>query len=65
MTAKVFVDTNALVYVYSLTETNKQKRALEVVDYLTAHSLGALSTQVLGEFFVTVTCKIRTPLTVE
>jgi predicted nucleic acid-binding protein len=62
MSDKVLVDTNVLVYAYDRSAPIKQKRALEVLDRLQATSLGVLSTQVLGEFFVTVTRKITEPL---
>ena len=62
MSDKVLVDTNVLVYAYDRSAPVKQKRALEVLDRLVATSLGVLSTQVLGEFFVTVTRKLTEPL---
>lgn len=62
MSDKVLVDTNVLVYAYDRSAPIKQKRALEVLDRLVATSLGVLSTQVLGEFFVTVTRKLTEPL---
>lgn len=65
MTARFFVDTNVLVYVYSLTETDKARRAIEVLQRLVADRLGAISTQVLAEFFNTVTRRIAVPLSVE
>lgn len=65
MTARFFVDTNVLVYVYSLTEPDKARRAIEVLQRLVADRLGAISTQVLAEFFSTVTRRITVPLSVE
>ena len=62
MSDKVLVDTNVLVYAYDRAAPVKQKRALEVLDRLVATSLGFLSTQVLAEFYVTVTKKITEPL---
>ncbi|MEK6602182.1 MAG: PIN domain-containing protein, partial [Candidatus Binatota bacterium] len=62
MSDKVLVDTNVLVYAYDRSVPIKQKRALEVLDRLVATSLGVLSTQVLAEFFVTVTRKLTESL---
>ena len=65
MNAKVFVDTNVMVYAYDRSEPEKQRRALAVLDHLALTGAGAISTQVLAEFFVTVTRKIPYPLTVQ
>jgi predicted nucleic acid-binding protein len=62
MSDRVLVDTNVLVYAYDRAASGKQGRALEVLDDLLTTSSGLLSTQVLGEFFVTVTRKIAYPL---
>jgi predicted nucleic acid-binding protein len=56
------VDTNILVYVYDTTDAAKQRRAIAVLDQLRLRRSGALSTQILGEYFVTVTRKIPVPL---
>ena len=64
MNAKVFVDTNVLVYAYDRSEPEKQRRALTVLDHLVLTGTGAISTQVLAEFFVAVTRKITYPLSV-
>jgi predicted nucleic acid-binding protein len=65
MSDNVLVDTNVLVYAYDRSEPRKQAQAIQVLDRLAAASLGVLSTQVLAEFFVTVTRKIAAPLSVE
>ena len=57
------VDSNVLVYAYDPTDGSKRERAITVLDRLDAGQLGALSPQILGEFFVTVTRKIPSPLT--
>jgi predicted nucleic acid-binding protein len=62
MSDRVLVDTNVLVYAYDRAASAKRGQALEVLDDLLATSSGLLSTQVLGEFFVTVTRKIAYPL---
>jgi predicted nucleic acid-binding protein len=62
MSVSVLVDTNVLVYAYDHAAPEKQKQALVALDYLVVHGSGALSTQVLAEFFVAVTRKIAAPL---
>ena len=57
------VDTNVLVYAYDPSDGAKRERAIAVLDRLGAAQMGALSPQILGEFFVTVTRKIPSPLT--
>jgi predicted nucleic acid-binding protein len=65
MTARFFVDTNILIYAYSLSEPDKQHTAVEVLKHIKVTNSGAVSTQVLGEFFVTSTRKLKPPLTIE
>jgi predicted nucleic acid-binding protein len=65
MTEKIFVDTNVLVYAYDRSERDKQKRAFALLDELAGRGTGLLSTQVLSEFFVTVTRKLTSPLTTQ
>jgi predicted nucleic acid-binding protein len=62
MSDRVLVDSNVLVYAYDRAATAKQRQAVEVLDHLVTTSSGVLSTQVLSEFFVTVTRKIAYPL---
>jgi predicted nucleic acid-binding protein len=63
MTAECFLDTNILVYAVSSAEADvaKSRKALEIVQ----RSDFGLSAQVLQEFYVTVTRKIRKPLSPE
>ncbi|MDR0284546.1 MAG: PIN domain-containing protein [Propionibacteriaceae bacterium] len=58
MSAGVFFDTNILVYVFDDRNPSKQAAARELVK---THSL-VVSTQVLGEFYVTTTRKLSVPL---
>jgi predicted nucleic acid-binding protein len=60
----VLVDTNLLVYAYDLSEPAKRRRALDILDELARTGSGVVSSQVLAEFFVTVTRKLAQPLTV-
>lgn len=64
MSVSVLIDTNVLVYAYDRGEPSKQPRALYVLDRLVRSETGALSTQVLSEWFVTVTRKLKAPLSI-
>lgn len=61
MNDKIFVDTNVLVYAYDSSEPIKQQKSLQILDNLAMSGLGAISTQVLAEFFVVITRKIINP----
>ncbi|HUO77529.1 MAG TPA: PIN domain-containing protein [Thermodesulfovibrionales bacterium] len=61
---KVFVDTNILVYAYDLSAGDKHRRAVDLMRDLWRGGGGMTSTQVLQEFFVTVTKKIGKPIDV-
>ena len=56
------VDTNVLVYMYDQNEPVKQDRAIVLYERLLALGLGALSVQVLNEFFNATTRKLKPPL---
>src|SRR5712691_2744430 len=60
MTDRVFLDTNVLVYLFDRDAPVKQQRARQIVEEFRA-SL-AISTQVLQEFYVSVTRKLAKPL---
>jgi predicted nucleic acid-binding protein len=62
MTGKVFVDSNVLIYTHDGDAGDKQQRAAERLGELWESGLGRLSTQVLQEFYVNVTQKIKRPL---
>lgn len=55
---KTFLDTNILVYAYDTSAGLKRQKAQKVVTDLWDSGLGVVSTQVLQEFFVTVTRKL-------
>jgi predicted nucleic acid-binding protein len=57
-----FVDTNILVYAYDQTAGRKFERSRELMERLWDTGEGVVSTQVLQEFYVTVTAKIPNPL---
>lgn len=57
-----FVDTNILVYAYDISAGKKHEIAKELLEKLWNTKFGCLSTQVLEEFYVTVTKKVKKPL---
>ncbi|MGW8301972.1 MAG: PIN domain-containing protein [Desulfobacterales bacterium] len=58
MAAKVFVDTNVLVYSRDASEPPKQAQAMVWMRHLWHTRTGRLSYQVLQEFYITVTEKL-------
>jgi predicted nucleic acid-binding protein len=62
MTDKVFVDTNILVYAHDLDAGDKHSVAADIVSELWESRSGILSTQVLQEFYITLTRKVSSPL---
>jgi predicted nucleic acid-binding protein len=62
MTAKVFVDSNILVYAHDADAGSKQRIAAAQIKALWKNRFGRVSTQVLQEFYVTVTQKLGKPL---
>ena len=59
MSDRSFFDTNILVYADDKAMPAKQRRAIELVAEHRRAGTGVLSSQVLQEYFVTVTCKLR------
>ena len=53
-----FLDTNLLVYAHDISAGAKRTRALDLLARLVSDRIGAVSVQVLQEFFVTVTSKV-------
>jgi predicted nucleic acid-binding protein len=63
MTADLtFVDTNVLIYAHDRSAAQKHERARHEIAALWESGEGALSTQVLQEFYVNVTRKVAQPL---
>ena len=60
MTDSSFVDTNVVVYAFDDDEPARQRRAQDVLSE--PEAMLVVSTQVLAEFFVTVTRKLERPL---
>lgn len=61
-TSLAFVDTNVLLYAYDPTAGRRHEQAAELVSDLGARRRGAVSVQVLQEFYVSATRKIARPL---
>lgn len=64
MKDKVFIDSNVLVYAHDIASPAKQKMAKEAVYEAIRSDRGAISTQVISEFYITITRKIKSPLSV-
>lgn len=62
---RFFIDSNVLVYMYDTSEPLKQRLSEELVKGLLRIENGAVSVQVLGEFFNNVTRRIANPLTIQ
>jgi predicted nucleic acid-binding protein len=60
-----FVDTNVLLYAYDTAAGQRHDDAAHLVDRLWSERSGAISVQVLQEFFVNSTRKVAAPLTPE
>jgi predicted nucleic acid-binding protein len=60
-----FLDTNILVYAHDKSAGSKHERAKALVQELWYNKTGCLSVQVLQEFYVTVTQKVKQPLNVD
>lgn len=65
MSANCFVDTNILVYARDSSEPEKQVLAEQWLTQLWQHELGRISTQVMNEYYVTVTQKLKPGLSIE
>ena len=62
MIAKTFVDRNILIYAHDVDQGEKHQIARSILIELMQNRSGALSPQVLQEFYVNVTRKIAKPL---
>jgi predicted nucleic acid-binding protein len=62
MASRTFLDTNVLVYLFDADSPDKQARAREILQASLERGVAVVSTQVLQEFFVTVTRKLARPL---
>ena len=62
MSDRTFVDSNVLVYAHDVDAEEKHEVARQILRELWSERSGVLSIQVLQEFYVNVTRKIRSPL---
>ena len=62
MSVKTFVDSNVLIYAHDIDARQKHAIARDILRRLWSERTGALSPQVLQEFYVNVTRKIAAPL---
>ena len=62
MSDRIFVDAHILVYAHDLSAKDRHAKASAVIESLWEAETGVISTQVLQEFYVTVTRKIKNPL---
>ena len=62
MNDKTFIDTNVLIYAHDVDAKEKHEVAKRILRKLWSERSGALSMQVLQEFYVNVTRKTPTPL---
>jgi predicted nucleic acid-binding protein len=62
MSARIFVDTNILIYAHDVDAGARHQVAKNVLRELWSQRSGVLSMQVLQEFYVNVTRKIASPL---
>ena len=65
MTAAVFVDTNILLYARDAAEPRKQAMAHQWLERLWREQIGRTSTQVLSEYYVNLTRKLKPGLAPE
>ena len=59
---RTFVDSNVLLYAHDASETEKEPIARALLEDLWANRSGAISTQVLEEFYVVATRKFKPPM---
>ena len=62
MIDRVFVDTNVLLYHWDASDQLKQRRAIDWLRHLGDQHAGRVSFQVLAEFYVNSTQKLRAPV---
>lgn len=62
MSADTFVDTHILIYAHDLDAGDRQGRAAALLQGLWEERRGILTTQMLQEFYVNVTVKMPTPI---
>jgi predicted nucleic acid-binding protein len=63
--SKIFLDTNIIIYAFDVSAGEKHEEAKKIMAELWGAGRGLLSTQVLQEFFVSVTKKIPRTLSLK
>lgn len=58
MSARVFLDTNILVYAHDTASPDKQRKSREIITQIADSASGVISTQVMQEFYVAATRKL-------
>lgn len=61
----IFLDTNILVYAYDTSDDVRHKIALDLIAHILSAESGVISTQVLNEFVVVITGKVKHPLPID
>ena len=64
MSDKFFIDSNILVYAHDTENLEKQQQAQAVIFEGIRSENAVISTQVLSEFYVSITQKIKSPLSI-
>jgi len=62
MPDKVFLDTNILVYAHDKENPDKKAKSQAILFECLRNGTGVISAQVLSEFFVTITRKVKQPM---
>lgn len=62
MNGKAFIDTNVIVYAHDSASPDKRDKARAIIAEGIGSENAAISTQVLSEFYVTITQKVQMPL---
>jgi predicted nucleic acid-binding protein len=65
MSGNIFIDTNILVYARDPSDRTKHEKAAKLVDDLWVSRRARISVQVLNEYMVTVTRKLKPGMTME
>jgi len=60
--SREFVDTNVILYAYDVSDPQRHRPARSLMRRLAGDGTGALSVQVMQEFFVNATRKLQQPL---
>ena len=61
MPGKVFLDANIFVYAQDVGSPDKQRKSRDVIAQLTSSGEGVISTQIMQEFYVAATRKLKVP----